>query len=74
MTMEEISNDLLLREKNKDISILMKQTRENLPVYKYRQQILNAVANNSVVLIKGSTGCGKSTQVFYIIKTFINTY
>lgn len=62
--MDEISNDLALREKAKEIPSEMKRTRENLPVYRYREQILNVVATNSVVLIKGSTGCGKSTQVF----------
>lgn len=28
-----------------------------------RQQILDAVASNQVVLVRGETGCGKTTQV-----------
>ncbi|KAL7694852.1 putative R3H domain, DNA/RNA helicase, ATP-dependent, DEAH-box type, R3H domain superfamily [Plasmopara halstedii] len=34
-----------------------------LPVYEYRQQILELVANNQLVVISGDTGCGKSTQI-----------
>lgn len=71
MSMEEISNDLLMREKAKEIPPLMVKTRQSLPVFGYRDQILAAVARSSVVLIKGSTGCGKSTQVFLFC--FIST-
>ncbi|XP_059164775.1 ATP-dependent RNA helicase DHX29-like [Physella acuta] len=37
--------------------------RQHLPVYLYRQQILAAVREHSVVVIAGETGSGKSTQV-----------
>lgn len=35
----------------------------NLPVYDYKQQILELVEANQVVVISGDTGCGKSTQI-----------
>ncbi|GFY57113.1 probable ATP-dependent RNA helicase DHX34 [Trichonephila inaurata madagascariensis] len=41
----------------------LKEAQENLPISKYRTEILRAVENNQVVLVAGDTGCGKSTQV-----------
>lgn len=35
----------------------------SLPVYSYRDEILQLVAANQVVVISGDTGCGKSTQI-----------
>lgn len=37
--------------------------RETLPVKKFEREILDAVYHNSVVIIRGATGCGKTTQV-----------
>lgn len=34
-----------------------------LPVYQYREQILDLVAANQIVVLSGDTGCGKSTQI-----------
>nr|CDS27528.2 Dosage compensation regulator [Hymenolepis microstoma] len=42
---------------------LIKNEREALPVANYVNQILNSIAKNQVTLIKGETGCGKTTQV-----------
>jgi HrpA-like RNA helicase len=41
----------------------MRGTRARLPAHGCRQQVLDAVAGNDVVVISGATGCGKSTQV-----------
>ncbi|VDN25623.1 unnamed protein product, partial [Gongylonema pulchrum] len=47
--------------------------RESLPVCQYRAQIIETIARNSVTLIKGETGCGKSTQVCqYLLEDYIN--
>ncbi|XP_050474059.1 ATP-dependent RNA helicase DHX30-like [Bombus huntii] len=35
----------------------------DLPIINYKEEILNALENNQVLIIKGDTGCGKSTQV-----------
>ena len=37
--------------------------RRALPISQYQHNILNAVKDNQVVIVCGSTGCGKSTQV-----------
>ncbi|XP_054835907.1 ATP-dependent RNA helicase A isoform X2 [Eublepharis macularius] len=39
------------------------QERETLPVKKFEREILEAIHQNSVVIIRGATGCGKTTQV-----------
>ena len=37
--------------------------RKLLPIYPYREQLLDAVAEYQVVVIVGETGSGKTTQV-----------
>ncbi|XP_065511202.1 probable ATP-dependent RNA helicase DHX34 [Caloenas nicobarica] len=41
----------------------IQKERAALPIWRYRERILGAVAENPVVVIAGDTGCGKSTQV-----------
>ncbi|KAH7193190.1 P-loop containing nucleoside triphosphate hydrolase protein [Fusarium flagelliforme] len=41
----------------------MLQSRMQLPMWNFREQVLNAVDENQVVIVCGETGCGKSTQV-----------
>ncbi|KAI4909060.1 uncharacterized protein J4E92_010759 [Alternaria infectoria] len=41
----------------------IKETRESLPIFKYRQELLDAVANHQTLVLVGETGSGKSTQV-----------
>lgn len=49
------------------------QERETLPVKKFEQEILDAIHQNSVVIIRGATGCGKTTQVpQYILDEYIH--
>lgn len=38
-----------------------------LPIYASKHEILSKIANYSTVIIEGSTGCGKSTQVSFFI-------
>jgi len=38
-------------------------TRQRLPAWALREEVLRAVSANRVVIIEGATGCGKSTQV-----------
>lgn len=64
-TMESISEDLRRGEQWKMENELKHrlQERQNLPVFHYRQQILEQIKKNNVILVRGATGCGKTTQV-----------
>lgn len=42
--------------------------RKELPVFNMRQEILAAVYDNPVTIIRGNTGCGKTTQVRNLTK------
>jgi len=63
--MESISEDLHRAEQYKIENELKfrLQERHNLPVFNYRQQILEQIKRHNVILIRGATGCGKTTQV-----------
>ncbi|KAJ5918958.1 hypothetical protein N7466_002959 [Penicillium verhagenii] len=41
----------------------MKQQRESLPVFKFRKPLLDAVADNQIMIVVGDTGSGKTTQL-----------
>ena len=64
-TMESISADLRQAEQYKNESELKIRFDERfkLPVHKYQQEILAQIKANNVILIRGATGCGKTTQV-----------
>ena len=52
---ERLKSDTELRQRNKE--------RMKLPIYRMRSEILGAVQENGVLLVRGNTGCGKTTQV-----------
>ncbi|CRK87430.1 CLUMA_CG001232, isoform A [Clunio marinus] len=39
------------------------ESRQRLPIFQYRNNILNFIANHQIVIIESSTGYGKSTQI-----------
>lgn len=41
----------------------MQQIRSRLPACKQKQDLLNSIRDNQLIILKGETGCGKSTQV-----------
>jgi len=47
--------------KRTDLS--MKEQRETLPVYKFRNQLLKAVSEHQILIVVGDTGSGKTTQM-----------
>lgn len=47
----------------KRTNMSIKQQRESLPVFKFRQQLLEAVAENQLMIVVGDTGSGKTTQL-----------
>ncbi|XP_050513088.1 ATP-dependent DNA/RNA helicase DHX36-like isoform X1 [Diabrotica virgifera virgifera] len=51
---------------------IMKVNREKLPAYSMKEQLINMINKNQVVLISGETGCGKTTQIGqFILDSFI---
>ncbi|XP_049787897.1 pre-mRNA-splicing factor ATP-dependent RNA helicase DHX16 [Schistocerca nitens] len=43
--------------------LTIKETKESLPVYTYREQLLQAVKDHQILIIQGETGSGKTTQI-----------
>lgn len=41
----------------------LKETRESLPIYAFREDLLEAIAEHQVLIIEGETGSGKTTQI-----------
>lgn len=37
--------------------------RSSLPIFQKKDAILDIIRNNSVIIVHGGTGCGKTTQV-----------
>ena len=47
---------------------------ETLPIFKYRDAIINSLKEYSTTIIVGETGCGKSTQLpQYIADFYLNS-
>ena len=44
-------------------SSLVYEKRQNLPIFAFRDEILHKIKNNRILLISGSTGSGKTTQI-----------
>jgi HrpA-like RNA helicase len=42
----------------------LRQNQSNLPVYKYRETILDTIKKHQVTIIAGDTGCGKVKASF----------
>ncbi|XP_026559060.1 ATP-dependent RNA helicase A isoform X3 [Pseudonaja textilis] len=59
----DIKSNLLYQLENDQELQKILQERETLPVKNFERGILDAVRHNSVVIIRGATGCGKTTQV-----------
>ncbi|KAK4145990.1 uncharacterized protein C8A04DRAFT_10200 [Dichotomopilus funicola] len=47
----------------KRTSMSIKEQRESLPVYAFRQQLIQAVKENQIMIVVGETGSGKTTQL-----------
>ncbi|XP_046383681.1 dosage compensation regulator [Ischnura elegans] len=77
-TMDQISDDLSNSFKeemqnNTRLQEMVKKRRE-LPVYNSMRTIMEAINENPVIIIRGNTGCGKTTQVCqYILDDYIQS-
>ncbi|XP_023658222.2 ATP-dependent RNA helicase A [Paramormyrops kingsleyae] len=75
---EQISFDLMQElmyqlEQDQNLQKVIEE-RQQLPVKKFEEEILRTIKNSPVVIIRGATGCGKTTQVpQYILDEFIKS-
>lgn len=71
---DDLNQDWSERQKS-DASLLERQNqRAELPIFKMKTEILNAIQENPVVLIRGNTGCGKTTQVCqYLLDDYVSS-
>lgn len=75
-TPEQINMDLLSElnyqlEQDRNLQVTLAE-RNQLPVKNFEKEIMGAIHNNSVVIIRGATGCGKTTQIpQYILDEFV---
>lgn len=44
-------------------SLSMQEQRESLPIFKFREQLLDAIKSHQVLVVVGDTGSGKTTQM-----------
>lgn len=49
--------------KGKRTNMTIKQQRESLPVFHFRNQLIQAVKDNQIMIVVGETGSGKTTQL-----------
>lgn len=76
-TMEQISNDLYRGyerqlDVNRDMQNML-ENRQKLPIFQSKELLLNAINRNPVIIVRGATGCGKTTQVpQYILDTYLH--
>eukprot|EP01102_Stenamoeba_stenopodia_P002144 TRINITY_DN11908_c0_g2_i1.p1 TRINITY_DN11908_c0_g2~~TRINITY_DN11908_c0_g2_i1.p1 ORF type:complete len:874 (+),score=238.87 TRINITY_DN11908_c0_g2_i1:78-2624(+) len=61
---EEVDTSVTGEERRmKNQSLSLQETRKALPIYPYREQLLEAVRDHQVLVIVGETGSGKTTQI-----------
>lgn len=44
-------------------ALSMEETRKSLPIYQYREEFIQAIADHQIIIIVGETGSGKTTQL-----------
>ncbi|CAI6362148.1 unnamed protein product [Macrosiphum euphorbiae] len=64
---EELSKDYTKKLNSSECFKESIAMRSKLPVFKKKNDILDVIRKNSIVIIQGSTGCGKTTQVCQFI-------
>jgi len=70
-TSEDLKAEFNAKFQDASFNELLEQ-RKSLPVYSYKEAILDIIRAAQVVVIKGATGCGKTTQVpQYILDEFL---
>ncbi|XP_043277382.1 dosage compensation regulator isoform X2 [Venturia canescens] len=71
MPLDKLSEDIMNddRERLQQDSSLQRSIKERseLPVFAMKNEIMTAINDNPVIIIRGNTGCGKTTQVCQFI-------
>ena len=71
MPLEKLSEDIMNdnRERLQQDTNLQRsiKDRSSLPVFAMKSEIMSAINENPVIIIRGNTGCGKTTQVCQFI-------
>lgn len=60
---EEIEEEDLVHDKREEKVKTILETRKSLPVFSYREELLEAVENYQTIIVVGETGSGKTTQI-----------
>ena len=63
LTSQDYLNEYREKHQTNDAFKNMLEQRSQLPVFQYRSALIEAVKRNRVIVVKGATGCGKTTQV-----------
>lgn len=71
-TVSEVSGDVMEIRKRDAAQLYSSynfahRPKTNLPILELRNKVVSMISSNSVVIIRGSTGCGKTTQVPQLI-------
>lgn len=61
--LNEVESEFELVKFNSFSTLALDVQRKQLPIYKYREQVLYALETHRVVIVVGETGSGKSTQL-----------
>ncbi|XP_065360974.1 dosage compensation regulator [Calliphora vicina] len=77
-SLDDLCNDLESSSKEKRLNNPEYQKfldfREKLPIAAMRAEIMEAINENPVVVIRGNTGCGKTTQIAqYILEDYVSS-
>ncbi|KAL5752131.1 hypothetical protein ACOSQ2_022638 [Xanthoceras sorbifolium] len=60
---DELPGEILEKSKEKSALEMLQEDRKTLPIYRYRDELLQAVQEYQVLVIVGETGSGKTTQI-----------
>lgn len=77
-SLDKLSEDLMNEQRVRlqdDANLQARiKARSSLPVFSERNEIMNVINENAIVIIRGNTGCGKTTQVCqFILDDYIAT-
>lgn len=66
LTSQDYLNEYREKHQNDAYNHMLEQ-RSQLPVFQYKTALIEAVKRSRVIVVKGATGCGKTTQVCRIV-------